>query len=388
MLIEYIDNRFSNQVTRIKKLFDLVLKILIDFIADSEVNSSIFFLPLGKSFIHMKNLFTLILFVVVTSLIVQSCGRKSDEKNSNIEFKSDKFKVIGYLSSKNLDKLDIIEFNALTHLNLAFANPNKNGTFVFNEEQKLERTVNMAHKAGVKVFISIAGGGTNKELPANWLSVLQPENRTVFIQEIVDFVMKYNLDGVDVDIEWNLMPTIGNLYTPFVIELKKSLKRNKKEITSALNVSGLHESVTQEALLAYDFINIMVYDKTGPWRPDHPGPHSPYSYAEEALEYWTKERNIPNEKLTLGVPFYGHDFDKIGSISYGDLVAIDTANAYKDQTGEIYYDGIPTIIKKTQFAMESFGGIMIWELGHDAQNDLSLLKAINKTIVSRSVNKD
>lgn len=329
-----------------------------------------------------------ILLVIIPSLIIASCNRKLDETNSNEQFKSDKFKVIGYLSSKNLDKVDIIDLATLTHLNLAFANPDQNGTLVFNEEKKLEMVVNKAHKEGVKVFISIAGGGTNKDLPLNWLSVLQPENRKIFVQEIVDFVMKNNLDGVDVDIEWNLMPTIGNLYTPFVIELKKELKSNKKGITSALNVSGLHEAITQEALLAYDFINIMVYDKTGPWRPDDPGPHSPYSYAEEALEYWTKERKIPNEKLTLGVPFYGHDFDKVNSIAYSDLVALDTANAYKDRSGEIYYDGIPTIIKKTQFAMESFGGIMIWELGHDAQNELSLLKAIKKTIASRSINKD
>lgn len=330
----------------------------------------------------------LLLFVIITSLIVASCNRKSDETNTNKQPKSGKFKVIGYLSTNNLDKVDIIDFTALTHLNLAFANPNQNGTLVFNGEQKLEMTVNKAHREGVKVFISIAGGSTNKDLPLNWLSVLQPENRKIFIQEIVAFVMKNNLDGVDVDIEWNLMPTIGNLYTPFVIELKKALKNNKKGISTALNVSGLHEAITQESLLAYDFINIMVYDKTGPWRPDDPGPHSPYSYAEEALEYWTNERKIPFEKLTLGVPFYGHDFDKVNSISYSDLIALDTANAYKDRSGEIYYDGIPTIIKKTEFAIESFGGIMIWELGHDAQNELSLLKAIKKTIASSSINKD
>ncbi len=326
--------------------------------------------------------------MIIASLIVTSCNRKVDETNSNKLSRSDKFKVIGYLSSKNLEKVDTIDLTALTHLNLAFANPDQNGTLVFNGEQNLEKTVNKAHKAGVKVFISIAGGGTNKDLPLNWLSVLQPENRKIFVQEIVDFVMKNNLDGVDVDIEWNLMPTIGNLYTPFVIELKKVLKSNKKGISTALNVSGLHEAITQESLLAYDFINIMVYDKTGPWRPDDPGPHAPYSYAEEALEYWTKERKIPIEKLTLGVPFYGHDFEKVNSIAYRDLVALDTANAYKDQVDEIYYNGIPTIIKKTEFAMESFGGIMIWELGQDAQNKLSLLKAIKKTIASGSINED
>ena len=329
-----------------------------------------------------------LLFLIIISLIASSCNQKSNKTNSNKQFKSDKFKVVGYLSSKNLDKLDIIDLTLLTHLNLAFANPDQNGTLVFNGEQDLEKTVSKAHKAGVKVFISIAGGGTNKDLPLNWLSVLQPENRKVFVQEIVNFVMKNDLDGVDVDIEWNLMPTIGNLYTPFVIELRKALKSNKKGISSALNVSGLHEAITQEALLAYDFINIMVYDKTGPWRPDDPGPHAPYSYAKQALEYWTQERKIPVENLTLGVPFYGYDFDKVNSITYKDLVTLDTANAYKDRVGEIYYNGIPTIVKKTQFAMESFGGIMIWELAQDAQNELSLLKAINKTIVSGSINED
>ena len=329
-----------------------------------------------------------LLFLMIISLIESSCNQKSDKTYSNKQSKSDKFKVIGYLSSRNLDKVDIIDLAVLTHLNLAFANPDQNGTLVFNGEQNLEKTVNKAHKAGVEVFISIAGGGTNKDLPLNWLSVLQPENRANFIQEIVNFVTKNDLDGVDVDIEWNLMPTIGNLYTPFVIELKNALKSNNKGISSALNVSGLHEAISQEALLSYDFINIMVYDKTGPWRPDDPGPHAPYSYADEALEYWTKERKIPIENLTLGVPFYGHDFDKVNSIAYRDLVALDTANAYKDRVGEIYYNGIPTIVKKTQFAMESFGGIMIWELAQDAQNELSLLKAIKKTIVSVSINED
>lgn len=282
----------------------------------------------------------------------------------------------------------MIDLTALTHLDLAFANPDQNGKLIFNEEQNLAKVIKKAHMAGVKVFLSIAGGGINDELASNWLSVLQPENREIFIQEIMDFTIKNNLDGIDVDIEWNLIPTIGNLYTPFVIELRNALHSKERGISSALNVSGLHEAISQEALLAYDFINIMVYDKTGPWQPEDAGPHSPYSYAEEALTYWTKERKIPAEKLTLGIPFYGWDFDKVNSIAYRELVAIDSANAYQDQVGNIYYNGIPTIKKKTRLAMRSFGGIMIWELAQDSQDDLSLLKAITNTIKLGSLKED
>ena len=329
-----------------------------------------------------------LLFLIIVSLLVFACKSKLSDTDSPSQGKSKNFKVIGYLSSKNLDKVDMIDLTALTHLDLAFANPDQNGKLIFNEEQNLAKVIKKAHMAGVKVFLSIAGGGINDELASNWLSVLQPENREIFIQEIMDFTIKNNLDGIDVDIEWNLIPTIGNLYTPFVIELRNALHSKERGISSALNVSGLHEAISQEALLAYDFINIMVYDKTGPWQPEDAGPHSPYSYAEEALTYWTKERKIPAEKLTLGIPFYGWDFDKVNSIAYRELVAIDSANAYQDQVGNIYYNGIPTIKKKTRLAMRSFGGIMIWELAQDSQDDLSLLKAITNTIKLGGLKED
>ena len=55
--------------------------------------------------------------------------------------------------------------------------------------------------------------------------------------------------------------------------------------------------------MAYDFINVMVYDKTGIWRPDNIGPHSPYSYAMDAVKYWNEVRKIPMDKIILGLPF-------------------------------------------------------------------------------------
>ncbi len=84
--------------------------------------------------------------------------------------------------------------------------------------------------------------------------------------------------GSTANIEGNLLPYIGNGYTPFVLELRDALHAKGKGITCALGAVRFHEAVTQESLEAYDFINVMVYDKTGVWRPNNIGPHSPYSY--------------------------------------------------------------------------------------------------------------
>ena len=151
-------------------------------------------------------------------------------------------------------------------------------------------------------------------------------------------------------------------------------------ITCALNVSGLHPAVIDESLKAYDVINIMVYDKTGPWRPDSPGQHSPFSYAEEANRYWRVERGISSDKLVLGMPFYGHNFDPVGSEHYASIVRKDIKNAYQDQVDQLYYSGIPEIVQKTELAKKKFNGVMFWELSQDTHDDLSLLRAADQTI--------
>ena len=327
----------------------------------------------------MKLRLTLALFLVMT-FSSPSCSSKTSKVLDVKHDKKPSFKVVGYLHEGNFSQIDQIELFRLTHLDIAFANPDELGHLVFEEEKGLPVVVQKAHQAKVKVFISLAGGGIDEKLASYWLRVLQPAYRPTFIREIVSFCKKNQLDGVDVDIEWNLIPTITDLYTPFVLELKTALQTENMGISSALNVKGLHPSITQESLEAYDFINVMVYDKTGIWRPDIPGPHAPYDYAEEALKYWTIERKIPAHKLTLGVPFYGHDFEAVRYISYRSILAKNVTLAYQDSVNRTYYNGIPSMVAKTELAKKSFGGVMIWELAQDAYDDLSLLRAIDQTI--------
>ena len=312
-------------------------------------------------------------------LLYSSCERKPYATGPDIYIEDTGFKVVGYLGTGGFDKIDQLELDRLTYLNLAFANPDSDGDLKFRQNIDIKPIVEKGHDAGLKVFVSLAGGG--RPDTAHWNSVLQPENMPTFVKSILDYVDDNNLDGVDVDIEGNLLPYIGNGYTPFVLELRDALHAKGKGITCALGAVGFHKAVTQESLEAYDFINVMVYDKTGPWRPDNVGPHSPFSYAEEAIIFWVEKRKISSDRIVLGMPFYGWEFsDPARAKIYRKIVEENPEHAYVDQVDRLYFNGIPTIVNKTQLAKEKLNGVMFWEIAQDTVHEMSLLRAVDQTL--------
>lgn len=316
-------------------------------------------------------------FSFLTVLFITSCATNW---GPDIYKPDTGFKVVGYIGGSNFDKLDSIELNRLTYLNLAFASPGSDGKLVMDDNADVSVGVNKGHAANLKVFISLGGGGRPDTV--FWKYSLLPRHRNAFIKNIVQYVEENNLDGVDVDIEGNLFPYIGTTYGPFVVELGHALHAKGKGMSAALGAVDIDPVVTQEALKAYDFINVMVYDKTGIWQPGIVGPHSPYSYAEDAIKYYTVDRKLLPAHITLGLPFYGFDFTPPARyIDYSEIIRNDVANAYRDSTGMRYYNGIPTISKKAVLAKKSaLGGVMIWELACDTHGELSLLRAMDQTL--------
>ncbi len=307
------------------------------------------------------------------------CLANPERYGPDVYKKDTSFKVVGYLAGGNFNRVDELELKRLTHLNLAFANPDKAAGLVFDGGLDVAPVVKKGHEAGLKVYVSLAGGG--RPDTGIWKSVLRPQNKSAFVKRILEYVEKNNFDGVDVDIEWNLLPTILDTYNPFVVELRQALHSKGKGITAALGATEIHEAISRQAIDAFDFINVMVYDKTGIWRPNDVGPHSPYSYAEEAIVFWTEKWKVPADRITLGVPFYGFDFTPPARyIDFSEIIEGKPALAYNDSVGMRFYNGIPTIVKKTILAKDKLGGVMIWEIASDASGDLSLLRAIDQTI--------
>jgi len=320
-----------------------------------------------------------LLSMCVSILLLISCSTKTSTYGPDIYTPDTAFKVVGYLSSESFNLIDDFELDKLTYLNLAFGNPDNEGNLICSGNADVKPIVKKGHDAGLKVFISLAGGGSPDQ--NLWKSLLQPKNRSSFINKILTYVEDNNLDGVDVDIEGNLLPTIGKLYNPFVTGLRNALHAKGKGISSALGAVDVDNAISKDALDAYDFINVMVYDKTGVWKPGEVGPHSPYSYAEEAIKFWTVERKIPAQRIILGVPFYGFDFTPPARyISFKEIVDQNPSFGYVDSSGMKYYNGIPTIVKKVELAKKNLGGVMIWEIAYDIKGDMSLLRALNQTV--------
>jgi len=295
--------------------------------------------------------------------------------------------VVGYVPSwKNVQSvIGNSDLNVLTHLNIAFFSPNSSGQMMVNgnpafsdaSTTEINYVVNQGHQNGIKVLASFSGG----RIPpgsGNLVTLLQAPNRSLLVANIVSFLSFYNLDGIDVDIEGQTLQTVrdAGTYTLFVQELRAVLQPLGKLVTAATlpYTSGM---IPVNSFPFLDYIHIMSYDNN--W--GGPGNHSLYS---DALVHIKKflDLNCPASKLTLGVPFYGYQ-GAIGltpSVSFNDIVALDTLNAYQDTYLTYKYNGIPSIKAKTRYAKQHITGVMIWDLEKDAIGKFSLLKAIGQEL--------
>ena len=310
-----------------------------------------------------------------TSLILSSC---LSEKSPTLtqptammmkENSPSTFRIIGYAPDWD-SVVDEIQFDKLTHINYAFLLPKSDGTFEdLDHPEKLKEIVSEAHNHGVAVLISIGGWGYDEQFEA---LTADSQRRATFVQEALSFASNYGLDGLDIDWEYPDPGESAQNYLDLMKELRAALPLSKLLTSAVVSEGSLAEGVPAEVFPVVDFLNIMVYDAS---ETDH----SPYRLAEESLDYWLA-RGLPPEKAFLGVPFYGRP----DGVAYRDLVQADPTAAERDESDylgiKIYYNGIPTMQRKTELALKRASGVMIWELAFDTTDETSLLRAIYRTV--------
>ncbi|MGE0019028.1 MAG: glycosyl hydrolase family 18 protein [Draconibacterium sp.] len=297
---------------------------------------------------------------------------------------TNQFRIIGYVPNwidVNTFALDF-DYTKVTHLNFAFQNPDANGN-LYESNSGLTTLVTKAHQHNVKVLVSIGGGSAAGDpVKTNYQNQIKTsEKRAAFISKILAYLVKYKLDGLDVDEEG---PAINANYGAFIKQLADSLKPKGYLLTAAVGWGA--ENIPNSAFQYFDFINLMSYDLTGSWDMNNPGQHSPYWYAEKMIADY-KKRGVKKEQICLGVPFYGYGFyKKSGYQAYNDIL-INYPDAWnKDQVGDtIFYNGINTIKIKTELAFTEAAGIMIWELSLDTKGEKSLLNVISGTADSMKI---
>ncbi len=278
------------------------------------------------------------------------------------------FKVVGYMPSW-AGSVNSVQYSKLTHINYAFLLPTNNGGLQpIENASKLQSLVATAHANGVKVMISVGGwnGGNDgafESLAAN------ASSRTNFVNNMVQFVNQYNLDGADIDWEYPDNGASANNYVLLMTQLSNEMHSRGKLLTAAVVAVG-GNSILSSVFPIVDFLTIMAYD-------GNDFQHSTYDYAVQSLNYW-RGRGLPKDKAILGVPFYGRPTWE----SYAQLLARG-ASPNADVFQNVGYNGIPTIKRKTNLAFDQGGGIMIWELSQDVAGANSLLTAIDQVVQER-----
>lgn len=297
------------------------------------------------------------------------------------------YNVIGYYPCWEPDKVSTVHFDVLTHVNYAFVIPTDTGHLLpLRNPHTARELIAAAHAHGVKAILVVGGWDYEGVLLEDTFvkATDTPQKRRQLAEELMAMCEEFHFDGIDVDWEY---PRAGKAsarqYEDLMLDLAQRLHSRGKLLTCAV-FSGVDargeilpdgEGQTEKALDACDFINIMAYD--GGDGPDHSG----FDFAVSCARYWKDQRKIPGEKLNLGLPFYGRP----SWSTYGNLIKLDETASDRDSfllgEQEVFYNGIPTIQRKTRYAMEHLGGVMIWEVTQDSRDpEKSLLRAIGAAL--------
>jgi GH18 family chitinase len=323
---------------------------------------------------------------------------------------TDRGVVIGYIAAfKGLDReMQQRGLDQYTHLDLAFVNPTPAGEVVgagglacapaapgngaMASDAQLESLVASAHARGTKVMASL-GGAVIPPCGGDWAQLLAPAMRAKLVANLIAMVDRYDLDGLDVDLEGELMTAIdkAGYYTPFVEALAEALHGRSKILTAATG-SYPGGMVPDASLPFFDLIGIMSYDQIGPTWGTPGGEHSTYAQAEADLRLWIG-KGVPAGKLALGMPFYGRGFgtyregwslQDIAS-QFGDRqLNVDVAGQRCGGCSYITYNGLPTLERKAELAGAWGAGVMVWEVGQDLQDGRAIRAVVRACERGRS----
>jgi chitinase len=254
--------------------------------------------------------------------------------------------VVGYVFTQDAALVPgQIDAQKLTRVNYAFANI-KDGRMVTGFKLDAE---NFAFLTGLRkenpsftVLVSVGGWLWS----TNFSDIsLTAQSRGLFIQSVMDFLRRYDLDGLDIDWEYPGMEGAGNRFrsedrqnfTLLVKELRKQFDQETARshrrlyLTIAAGASSDYLAHTEMAKVAkyVDTVNLMAYDYVEPGSDPLTGHHAPLftnpadvrNYSGDASVREFEQAGVPAEKILLGLPFYGHVWGEVADHNHGLMQA-------------------------------------------------------------------
>lgn len=267
----------------------------------------------------------------------------------------------GYWESKLLS-IDHIPWSQITHVNYGFATVNEGVEPIITNEAQLIRMVGIAHQHNVKVLLSIGGWFGSRSMSS---MASNHENRTMFVDKVVGWVLEYGLDGkliyskytihvnlqeLGLDIDWEhpgksamecnaidyandadnylvllrqLRESLDHAFSTIRITANNlnntaSMENGYKLLTAAVGTTPFFKNNasivdTSHYAQVLDWIFVMMYDTyvgksvigpNAPLQTSTQAGASSQSFAQ-AWNAWTSAK-MPANKIVMGLPFYGY----------------------------------------------------------------------------------
>lgn len=302
--------------------------------------------------------------------------------------------LVGYLPSfKGLvSRAATTPIDGYTHINIAFANPDPSGRLMRGDRMtcmedgaqdhvtvpQLRDAATRLRVRGAKVLLSVAGGIIPR-CAGDWSALTAADARDRLVKALLATVEAAGLDGIDIDIEGELLTKIdrqGN-YTPFIAALSKALKARSKLLTVA-TASYEGGMIPISSIPYFDLVMAMSYDAIGPSWGTPGSEHATPAQAEHDVTLWL-DRGVAPDRLVLGVPFYGYGFGSYPAhLDFRDLLTRYPDKALTDDVigkacagcDYVTFNSVATIRRKAALARARAGGVMVWEITQDSDTQL------------------
>jgi len=323
---------------------------------------------------------------------------------------------------------------SMTRINYAFSNI-ANGRMVLGAPTDAgnfaQLTALRQQNPALTVLVSVGGWGWSNNFSDMSLT---RASRQIFIQSVMEFLARYDLDGLDVDWEYPGMEGAGHSFraadkqnfTLLVRELRASFsaqeKKNHKRLYLTIAAGASDEFLAHTEMKKVqkylDTVNLMAYDYVEPTAEGLTGHHAPlyanpidarHNSIDESVRAFERA-GVPAEKLLLGVPFYAHVWGEVpdkdhglyqpgkvvpdsdapfsrtpsvmltqGFVRYWDSASSAPYLYNAEKHMFVSYDDAQSMAAKCRYITEhKLAGIMFWEYSSDPTG--TLLKAINQSL--------
>lgn len=236
----------------------------------------------------------------------------------------------GVYEAHNYFTPDKIAWDQITHLSYAFA-VIENGVVVTHDTEKgpglMKEIANTSEQKGVVNVLSV-GGWTNSEDGVFESAASTPEGVEKLAQSIVDYMVEWRFNAVDIDWEYPDNDQEKSQFTSLITSLRSKLdsvgKQNDRyyQLSAAVTVNHNYMAYINPAETSglLDSVNVMAYDVHGAFDAitGHNAPLYANSMDEDqklnvssAINEYVNNWNIPKTKITMGVPFYGRGWGDV-----------------------------------------------------------------------------